>query len=171
MTWPTKLAMLSTTILVAAGLTLVAGAPAQAIDACLAGTGSVITGTAGNDVLIGTDRDDVINGNGGTDQIFGMGGQDIISGGGGNDIIFGGDCTDLLMGGAGDDVMAGENGDDYIGGDAGSDTAYGGPGDNHCVTETMVPPVQVLHAYEYFGPNGGDYWGPACNLDGGLAYS
>jgi hypothetical protein len=169
MTWPTKLAMLSTTILVTAGLALVAAAPAQAIDACLLGAGSVINGTAGNDVIVGTDRDDVINGGGGNDQIFGLGGQDVIAGGGGADVVFGGDCADLLMGGPGDDVLSGENGDDLIGGDAGTDTAYAGPGSNYCETDVVVPPVAVPHAYEYFGPNG-VYWGHDCNLGGEVEY-
>jgi Ca2+-binding RTX toxin-like protein len=169
MTWRTKLAMLSTTILVAAGFTLVAGAPAQAIDACSLGQGSVINGTAGNDVLVGTDRNDIINGLGGADQIFGLGGLDLIYGGNGADIIFGGDCTDLLVGGAGDDLISGENGNDYIGGDTGTDTAYGGPGLNYCETERRVPEY-VQHAYEYFAePNGVGYTGYDCDLTERLA--
>ena len=164
MTWRTKVAMLSTTILVTAGFTLVAGAPAQAIDACSPNQGSVINGTAGNDVLVGTDRDEIINGNGGNDQIFGLGGLDLIYGGGGADIAFGGDCLDLIMGGPGDDLISGENGNDYIAGDAGVDTAYGGPGLNYCATELRVPSF-AQHAYEYFAePSGVGYTGYDCDL-------
>jgi Ca2+-binding RTX toxin-like protein len=164
MTWRSRIAILSVTVLASTGTALVASAPADAVPACQRATGSVISGTAGNDVIVGTDLDDTIFGLGGNDKIFGMGGNDTVYGGGGDDALFGGDCADLLMGGTGDDVLTGEDGDDHVAGDGGDDVAYVGPGNNHCVVEQLAPAVPVFYAYEYFGPvSGGEYWGPDCN--------
>jgi Ca2+-binding RTX toxin-like protein len=57
---------------------------------------AVITGTAGNDVLIGTPGDDTIDG---------LDGADSISGGGGNDTLIGGPgAANELAGGIGNDI-------------------------------------------------------------------
>jgi Ca2+-binding RTX toxin-like protein len=57
---------------------------------------AVITGTAGNDVLIGTSGDDTLDG---------LEGADSISGGGGNDTLIGGPgAANELVGGTGDDT-------------------------------------------------------------------
>ncbi len=54
-------------------------------------TGSgTITGTNGNDLILGSAADDTINGLGGTDCILGGGGNDTISGDGGSDVCSGG---------------------------------------------------------------------------------
>jgi Ca2+-binding RTX toxin-like protein len=171
MTWHMKATVLGATVLVTAAVALVGSAPARATDACTYNPGAQTNGTPGNDVIVGTAGDDILNGNGGDDQIFGLGGEDIISGGPGDDSILGGDCADFLMGGNGNDVLAGEEGDDdMIAGDSGTDTAYGGPGENICAAERLVPPVLVPHGYEYIiGPNGEEYLhAEACDLDGGL---
>lgn len=114
-----------------------------------------MTGTNGNDLLIGTDGDDVIVAGEGLDEIYGLGGNDticgnrdgdVIDGGNGNDVIFGnegadrliggfgnddlrgGYWRDTLIGGAGNDVMRGGRGTDVLLGGAGQDTAYGNDG-------------------------------------------
>jgi hypothetical protein len=60
-------------------------------------TGSVtITGTAGNDLILGSAN---------VDTIDGLGGDDCILGGGGDDNINGGDGSDICIGGPGDDTF------------------------------------------------------------------
>jgi Ca2+-binding RTX toxin-like protein len=51
----------------------------------------LITGTNGNDNLVGTDSDDEISGLDGNDRISGMGSADNIDTGNGNNQIYGGD--------------------------------------------------------------------------------
>ncbi|MFN2545504.1 MAG: hypothetical protein ABR600_13190 [Actinomycetota bacterium] len=67
--------------------------------------GCTITGTAGDDALMGADGDDVI---------CGLGGDDSLTGGGGNDVVFGGDGDDIMRGGDGDDRLQGGPGDDTV---------------------------------------------------------
>jgi Ca2+-binding RTX toxin-like protein len=62
----------------------------------ISGSGT-ITGTSGNDLILGGPGNDTING---------MGGDDCILGGGGNDTIDGGDGTDVCIGGPGTDTFA-----------------------------------------------------------------
>ncbi len=62
----------------------------------ISGSGT-ITGTSGNDLILGGPGNDTING---------MGGNDCILGGGGNDTIDGGDGTDVCIGGPGTDTFA-----------------------------------------------------------------
>jgi serralysin len=82
-----------------------------------------VTGSKGNDVLIGGDY----NRNAGfannpydDDQLYGYDGDDIIEGGGGDDVLVGGNGNDTLTGGAGMDELHG---------DLGNDKLYGGAGD------------------------------------------
>lgn len=84
----------------------------------------VISGTAGNDVLIGK------NGN---NLIQGFGGDDIIIGGKGSDCLIGGDGNDIIIGGRGNDNMQGDNGDDILIGGQGNNAIDGGPGFDICV--------------------------------------
>jgi|GEM_PF-1142683 len=74
-----------------------------------------ITGTVGEDQLLGGR---------GNDRLDGDGGEDTLSGGRGNDEIFGG---------AGNDTLSGEDGDDKINGEDGNDTLYAGAGDDRIV--------------------------------------
>jgi Ca2+-binding RTX toxin-like protein len=60
------------------------------------GSGS-ITGTEGNDLILGGPDIDMIDGLGGDDCILGGGGDDQITGGDGNDICIGGPGTDTLI--------------------------------------------------------------------------
>ena len=56
-----------------------------------------ITGTAGNDLILGS---------GGADTIDGGGGNDCILGGGGDDQLDGGEGTDVCLGGAGSNTFS-----------------------------------------------------------------
>jgi Ca2+-binding RTX toxin-like protein len=78
-----------------------------------------ISGTPGDDLLIGTEEADHIKGLGGHDDIFGRGGDDLLDGG---------DGIDELFGGEGNDIVDGAEGDDQIDGRGGNDTLTGGPG-------------------------------------------
>jgi Ca2+-binding RTX toxin-like protein len=110
-----------------------------------------ITGTNGNDTLIGTSGNDNINGLQGNDIIFGLGGSDSINDGNGNDVIDGGGkcmpgsqnaqyCShgqvkpcgqDNFNVGNGNDAIYGNCGPNNINVGSGNDTIYGGPvGDN-----------------------------------------
>ena len=59
------------------------------------GAGTV-TGTAGNDLMIGGSGADVIDGLGGNDCILGGGGDDTLAGGEGSDVCLGGPGNDLF---------------------------------------------------------------------------
>jgi Ca2+-binding RTX toxin-like protein len=61
----------------------------------IAATGA-ISGTAGNDLILGSS---------GANTISGEGGNDCILGGGGNDTLFGDSGTDVCIGGSGDDIL------------------------------------------------------------------
>jgi Ca2+-binding RTX toxin-like protein len=57
----------------------------------------VITGTEGDDLILGGSSMDVIDGLGGDDCILGGGGDDQITGGSGTDICVGGPGTDTFI--------------------------------------------------------------------------
>lgn len=98
-----------------------------------------ITGTPGDDHLVGTEcadlivgcgGNDTIDARGGSDIVYGSGGGDIIRGGGGHDLIYAGRGDDVVYGGAGDDTIHGEEGDDQLHGEDGDDVIHGGAGDD-----------------------------------------
>lgn len=73
--------------------------PAACAGLYLSGTVSgagTITGTAGNDLILGSS---------GADTIDGLGGNDCILGGGGDDVITGGEGTDICLGGTGSNTF------------------------------------------------------------------
>ncbi len=72
----------------------------------------VITGSNGNDTLLGYQAGDDISGKGGNDTVRGGIGNDDINGGGANDTIFGDNGNDVLDGGAGVDTLTGGAGQD-----------------------------------------------------------
>jgi Ca2+-binding RTX toxin-like protein len=105
----------------------------------LARHGDDISGTDGDDVLIGTPLNDVIGARGGNDVVYGREGDDAIHGGAGNDRLIGGDGNDtiwggpgndVIFGGAGNDTLFGEEGNDTLFGEDGNDLLFGGPGDD-----------------------------------------
>ncbi|MBN9314137.1 MAG: cadherin-like domain-containing protein [Devosia sp.] len=89
-----------------------------------------VTGTAGDDLLLGSDCADRIEGLGGDELIDARGGSDIVVGGAGNDHIFGGAGHDTIDAGAGDDIAFGGAGNDFIHGGAGNDSLHGGDGND-----------------------------------------
>ncbi len=76
------------------------------------GVNATITGTAGDDRLVGTRKKDVIDGLGGNDTVTGKGGNDVICGGPGNDVLLGGAGNDKISGGSGADIVKGGGGKD-----------------------------------------------------------
>ncbi len=65
-----------------------------------------VTGSNGNDTLVGNEFDNVINGSNGNDTLVGGGGIDTLLGGAGNDTLEGGTGTDRLDGGANVDTAS-----------------------------------------------------------------
>ncbi|MBI4037480.1 hypothetical protein HY382_00340 [Candidatus Curtissbacteria bacterium] len=84
-----------------------------------------LTGTPGNDLIMGLEGADKLNGNGGDDCILGGNGADRINGNAGNDVIFGEDGADTIHGNNGDDFIVGGNGADTIQGNNGEDQLFG----------------------------------------------
>ncbi|HLM63412.1 MAG TPA: neocarzinostatin apoprotein domain-containing protein [Acidimicrobiales bacterium] len=70
----------------------------------IATVGCTITGTEGDDVLVGSPRADVVCGLGGNDLLWGGPGADVLIGGPGDDWLFGGPGNDRNLGGPGHDV-------------------------------------------------------------------
>lgn len=86
---------------------------------------ATLSGTPGDDTIVGTDQADFISGGAGNDTLLGLGGDDRLFGEGGDDLLDGGEAADTLFGGAGDDTL--------IGGAPGpgpvpADALHGGPG-------------------------------------------
>ena len=66
-----------------------------------------LTGTSGNDDLLGGVVDDLLAGGDGNDTLQGYAGADSINGGAGDDVVEGGAGADILAGGSGADEFAG----------------------------------------------------------------
>jgi len=112
----------------ASGLTAqTAGITLDMAAALVGGTTNTITGSAGDDVIIGDAND--------TTNIDGGAGDDTITGGTDAETISGGDDDDTIVGGGGADTLAGGAGDDTITGGAGNDTITGGDGDDTITTD------------------------------------
>ncbi|MFT4784009.1 MAG: Ca2+-binding RTX toxin-like protein [Paracoccaceae bacterium] len=78
---------------------------------------TLVTGTAGADVLYGTVDEDIINGLAGNDFIYGLAGDDVIDGGAGTDRLYGGAGADefvFAVGGGLDFIYDFEDGIDMI---------------------------------------------------------
>lgn len=69
-----------------------------------------VSGTSGDDVLVGTPRDDVIDARSGDDVVAGRGGNDTLCGGPGDDVLRGGEGIDHLAPGGGSDRVVGGRG-------------------------------------------------------------
>src|SRR5215471_8110779 len=116
---------------------------------------TIITGTSGNDLLIGDANDNVMFGFGGNDTLLGFAGDDTLHGGQGADVLNGGDgfdtvsysdalsavTVDLLnpsqnSGDAAGDTFASietfqlSNFDDIFTGSGANDNVFGGSGDD-----------------------------------------
>ncbi len=81
----------------------------------------IISGTPGNDYLLGTIKNDLIRGREGDDYIRGLAGDDLLSGGAGDDVVRGSGGNDKIYPGEGPDiVLAGAGNDKIYARDAGS---------------------------------------------------
>lgn len=107
---------------ISSGLSFAAGDPT--------GDGCDISGTAGDDRLVGTENSETICGFGGDDILIGLGGNDTLLGGDGDDFLDGGSGSDLLEAGAGDDILRSGMGNDVSLGEAGNDRLFGGLGND-----------------------------------------
>ncbi len=87
-----------------------------------------ITGTDGDDLLVGTSCIDDIDGLAGDDNIDARDGSDTVDAGDGNDNIVGGSGDDTIFAGRGNDIVLAGLGDDHIFGGAGDDRLYGEEG-------------------------------------------
>jgi len=65
----------------------------------------IISGTPGNDYLLGTIKKDLIRGRGGDDYLRALAGDDLLSGGAGDDEIYPGEGPDIVLAGAGNDKI------------------------------------------------------------------
>ena len=96
--------------------------------ATIVGSGEV-SGTGGNDVIVGSERADDIQGRGGRDLICAGGGDDFVKAGAGEDKVNGQGGVDTIFGGAGKDhIRGGSAGGDGLVGGPGNDRLLGGPG-------------------------------------------
>jgi len=77
---------------------------------------AAISGTTGDDSLVGTNSSDCISGGNGDDTIVGKAGNDTIYGGNGDDLIYAGDGYDKVYGGDGDDTIYGGGDNDVLDG-------------------------------------------------------
>lgn len=110
----------------------------QPLPATPAAAGTIpcaITGTEGDDVLVGTEGPDVFCDRGGNDQIVGLGGDDVVWDGPGDDRIEAGEGDDIVFLSAGHNTVLGGGGDDRLGsplaaGITDGSTLDGGPGDD-----------------------------------------
>ena len=87
-----------------------------------------ITGTDGNDSLVGTNGADVIDAKAGDDQVYSNEGKNILLGQTGNDTLIGGSTRDDLDGGEGNNKLFGNEGGNVFVAGFGDDVAYGGSG-------------------------------------------
>ncbi|MCF3932649.1 hypothetical protein L1787_04360 [Acuticoccus sp. M5D2P5] len=89
-----------------------------------------IVGGRGHDELFGRDLGDVLIGGSGSDRLSGLRGNDTIVGGPGHDTLIGGHGRDELNGNGGHDILHGDGGHDALFGGGGHDTLDGGRGND-----------------------------------------
>ena len=131
---------------------------ADAIDGDVSTSGMAISGSSGNDVIIGTDYDDTIDGGGGNDVIYGDAsdnavGNDYIVGGDGNDVIYGDDPESLV---GGNDVLIGGDGIDDLYGGAGADVLVGDIVNTESGNPNVILPDSPDSNDNLFGGDGED---------------
>jgi len=97
------------------------GSGAASPGTTLPGGGRRITGSRGNDRIVGTPGDDVIFCGDGDDRVLGRGGDDYIDCGSGNDTVNSGPGRDRVLGRSGNDFIRGGAGEDQLAGGGGND--------------------------------------------------
>jgi Ca2+-binding RTX toxin-like protein len=89
-----------------------------------------LSGSPGDDLILGTIHDDTMTGGTGNDWLNGRAGDDKLFGGEGNDQLISDDGTDILSGGPGNDILLGYSWNATLYGDEGNDILKGGGGDD-----------------------------------------
>jgi uncharacterized repeat protein (TIGR01451 family) len=106
------------------------------------GFAATISGSPGDDVLLGTSSPDVIVALGGNDRILSRAGRDLVCAGSGHDRVNAGSAADRvfaaagrdrLLGRGGPDLLRGQAGNDVLKGNRGRDRLRGGRGFDRCV--------------------------------------
>lgn len=90
-----------------------------------------VSGTTGDDTVIGDDAHNAFWLQSGDDVAYGGLGNDYINGQDGNDKVYSQEGNDDVEGGDGNDTLYGEEGDDVLQGGEGVDKLIGGIGDDH----------------------------------------
>ena len=101
--------------------------------------GTLINGTAIDEILIGGAAPDLLNGAGGADVLIGNGAADNLIGGPGGDLLVGGTGGDLLTGGSGGDIFKFSSGDLGTGVDVINDASF---------TEDAVDLSELLNEFD-----------------------
>lgn len=96
--------------------------------------GTSPSGVVGNDRLRGHNGRDILFGEGGNDKLSGDAGRDTLRGGTGNDTVAGGADSDEHEGNDGDDTLNAQDGAQDV-------VVNGGPGSDHCMTDTTDTPA------------------------------
>lgn len=91
----------------------------------------IVLGGSGNDTVLGGQGEDVLRGDGGADRLFGGSQSDILLGGHGDDVLEGGQGSDLLIDGAGNDILRGGSEGDVLVSHEGQNTLMGGTGSDY----------------------------------------
>ncbi|MCC5665386.1 calcium-binding protein [Nostoc sp. CHAB 5784] len=91
-------------------------------------TADNLSGTSGNDTIVGWASGGNANSPSGNDTLNGLAGNDSLAGGTANDSLIGGDGNDTLDGGLGTDTLLGGAGSDTFRGSQGNDSINGGDG-------------------------------------------
>ena len=89
-------------------------------------SGTTVSGTPGDNLLVGDGGGDTLTAAGGNDTAFGALGDDDIAGGIGFDVLIGDTGNDTLRGANGYDTLWGDEGNDLLLGNFGLDLLYGG---------------------------------------------
>ena len=108
---------------------------------------ATISGTNGDDVIVGTDQADGIQSYDGDDIIDGGAGNDCIDAGAGDDVITAGDGHDTVHAGSGDDIIYGGGEGDLLFGEDDADTF---------IIDTVG--ATWVHDTVVDGGSGGDDW-------------
>ena len=91
---------------------------------------ATLTGTEGDDDILGSPASDTILALAGDDRVRALEGDDTVDGGAGDDTLSGSDGNDVLLGGDGADTLVGGFGDDRLEGGLGDDRIEGGTGND-----------------------------------------
>jgi len=103
-----------------------------------------LTGSAGNDFLLGGDGNDIVNGLSGNDILQGGLGSDRLADTSGNSILDGGDGADTLVGGRGNNFFSGGTGNDTITTGEGSGIIAFNKGDGQDVVNAVAGQNNVI---------------------------